>query len=146
MDANQARQRIVDEAREWVGTPWHHEARVRGAGVDCGMLLLEVYERVGLLPRIDPDHYSMDFMCHRTEEWFTETILKYAEEIFEPPYLPGDVVMFRWGRIFSHGAIVISWPQIIHASSPDRCVTYADVSISPLADRKMRYFRHKELK
>jgi cell wall-associated NlpC family hydrolase len=110
------------------------------------MLLLETYERVGLIPRIDPDHYSMDFMCHRSDEWFTETILKYADEIFEPPYFPGDVVMFRWGRIFSHSGIIIGWPQIIHASAPDHCVTYADLSLSPLAGRVKRYFRHKELR
>ncbi len=31
---------IVAEARKWVGTPYHSCADVRGAGVDCGMLIV----------------------------------------------------------------------------------------------------------
>ncbi len=26
---------IVAEARTWIGTPWKHQARVKGVGVDC---------------------------------------------------------------------------------------------------------------
>jgi cell wall-associated NlpC family hydrolase len=29
--------------------------------------------------------------------------------------LPGDIVLYRFGRCISHGAIVLAWPQIIHA-------------------------------
>ncbi|MDO6044547.1 hypothetical protein Q4P48_08410 [Neisseria gonorrhoeae] len=45
------RARIVEEARSWLGTPYHHHAMVKGAGVDCAMLLVAVYGAVGLLPR-----------------------------------------------------------------------------------------------
>src|SRR5690349_11447583 len=37
------RARLLDEARTWLLTPWHHNARVRGAGVDCGQLLIACY-------------------------------------------------------------------------------------------------------
>lgn len=145
-EEQETRQAIVDEAKTWIGTPWHHEARVKHHGVDCGQFLLEVYEKVGLIPHIQPDHYSMDFMCHRSEEWFIETILQFANEIthMEPPYLPGDVIMFQQGRIYSHSAIITDWPQIIHADSMAKMVIYGDVIRSPLSARKRRVFRYKD--
>jgi cell wall-associated NlpC family hydrolase len=33
---------VVREAESWIGTPFHHAARVKGAGIDCLMLLAEV--------------------------------------------------------------------------------------------------------
>lgn len=33
----------VAEAITWLGTPYHHQGRVKGVGVDCGTLLCEVY-------------------------------------------------------------------------------------------------------
>jgi cell wall-associated NlpC family hydrolase len=144
MKESEIRQAIIDEAKTWAGTPWHHEGRVKYAGVDCGMFLLEVYEKVGLIPHIRPDHYNMDFMCHRSEEWFLETILQYADEIADPPYLPGDVIMFQQGRLYSHSGIIIEWPEIIHACAQAQCVTYADMNLSPLSERKRKIFRYKD--
>ncbi len=145
LDQNKTREAVIEEARSWLKTPWHHEARIKGAGVDCGMLILEVYEKVGLIPHVVPDHYGPDFMMNRSEEWYIDLILKFAEEIFSPPYLPGDAIVLKYGRIFSHGGIVVSWPLIIHASAPDRCVLYGDASKPPLSRKTKRIFRHKEL-
>ena len=43
------RQSIVAEALSWEGTPYHHHGRIKGVGVDCAMILAEVYHAVGLL-------------------------------------------------------------------------------------------------
>ncbi|MGH7053678.1 MAG: hypothetical protein ACREFA_07660, partial [Stellaceae bacterium] len=48
---------VVAEAESWIGTPFHHEAAVRGAGVDCLNLLAEVYCAAGFIPRIAIPHY-----------------------------------------------------------------------------------------
>ncbi|WP_436904878.1 hypothetical protein [Acinetobacter johnsonii] len=37
-------QLAVQEALTWLGTPYHHQGRVKDVGVDCGTLLCEVYE------------------------------------------------------------------------------------------------------
>ena len=34
---------VVAEARSWIKTPWVHMAAIKGAGVDCAMLLARVY-------------------------------------------------------------------------------------------------------
>lgn len=41
----------VAEAMTWLGTPYHHQGRVKGVGVDCATLLCEVYKEVGLMDK-----------------------------------------------------------------------------------------------
>lgn len=36
------------EARSWIGTPWHHQARVKGVGVDCVGVVIGVARDLGL--------------------------------------------------------------------------------------------------
>ena len=105
---------VVQEALSWVGTPYHHHARVKGAGVDCGMLLAEVYERTGVMPHVDPGDYPADWHMHRSEERYLELVQQHAAPIEGLPK-PGDIALFRWGKCLSHGAIVIKWPEVVHA-------------------------------
>jgi cell wall-associated NlpC family hydrolase len=135
------RKKLVEEAKSWIGTPFHHEARVKGAGVDCGMLLLEIGERVGLVPHIEVKHYPHDFMLHRNEEWYVSLISLYSNELNGGPYLPGDIILFKHGRVFSHGGIITEWPTIIHASSQDGCVCEGDALGHPLHHLRRRIFR-----
>lgn len=44
------RDRIVAEARRWVGTPYHHQAALCGVGVDCVGLIRGVGHATGALP------------------------------------------------------------------------------------------------
>lgn len=39
---------IITEARTWIGTPFHHQGRVKGAGVDCIGLVIGVAHALGL--------------------------------------------------------------------------------------------------
>jgi cell wall-associated NlpC family hydrolase len=108
------REDVVTEARSWLGTPYHHHARVKGAGIDCGMILAEVYAAAGVLPEVDPGEYVYDWFMHRDEPVYLNTLEKYATKI-EGPAQPGDIAMFQFGRNPAHGAIVIEWPVILHA-------------------------------
>jgi len=118
MDDLEAQQRaaVVAEARSWIGTPYHHEARVKGVGVDCAQLLIGVFSApsVALIAPLDIPHYSHDWHMHRHAERYMGIVLDHAHEIAGPPK-PGDVVLWRFGRCFSHGAIVEEWPVVIHA-------------------------------
>lgn len=116
---------IVEIARGWLGTPYHHRARVKGAGVDCAMLLCEVYEAAGMIPHIDPGYYPSDWHLHRDDERYLSWVLQYADEVQDPQ--PGDIALYQFGqitshpinarhtRIISHAAIVMEWPLVIHA-------------------------------
>jgi cell wall-associated NlpC family hydrolase len=52
LPSSEAAQRatVVAEARSWIRTPYHNCADVKGAGVDCGMLLVRVFVDTGLMP------------------------------------------------------------------------------------------------
>lgn len=105
---------VVKEALSWIGTPYHHMGRVKGAGVDCGMLLAEVFERAGIVPHIDIDYYPKDWHLHRDIERYLGWVEKYAVKVERDP-LPGDIILYQFGRCISHGAIVIKWPIVIHS-------------------------------
>ena len=137
-DIGTVRRRVVVEAESWVGTPFHHAARVKGAGVDCLMLLAEVYERAGVVTRIDPPFYVPDWHMHRDAERYREGLARYAREIEGPP-LAGDIALFRFGRTLSHGAIVVQWPRLIHAYWSIG-VVWGDASLYPLNGREVRFF------
>jgi cell wall-associated NlpC family hydrolase len=42
------REQLLAEARTWIGTPFHHRGRVKGAGVDCGGLVVAVAGACGI--------------------------------------------------------------------------------------------------
>ncbi len=54
--------------------------------------------------------------------------------------LAGDVAVFRFGRTFSHGAIVVEWPVVIHAYWAVGRVVWGDAARYPLAGRRGPFF------
>lgn len=119
-NAASERDRVVAVARTWIGTPYHPGGRVKGAGCDCLTLLAEVYSEAGVLPRIHIPYYPKDWHLHRGAERYMEGLLHYAREIETPPE-QADIVLWKFGRCYSHGAIVVQWPHIIHACSGRAC-------------------------
>lgn len=104
---------IIDEARKWLGTPYHHAADVRGVGVDCGMLIVRVFVDAGIVPAFDPRPYPRDWMLHRSAERYLGWVEKFADRVDGPE--PGDIALFKVGRCLSHGGIVESEGYMIHA-------------------------------
>ena len=104
---------VVQEAMSWIGTPYHHHGRIKGVGVDCAMLPAEVYHACGLIPHIEVEHYPTDWHMHRSEERYLATVLDHAHEVEDPS--PGNFILYKWGRCFAHGGIIIQWPIIVHS-------------------------------
>ncbi|HWE72507.1 MAG TPA: hydrolase [Stellaceae bacterium] len=121
IDIDAERQAVVAEARQWLRTPYHHMGRVKGAGVDCATLLAEVYARAGVVPSVAIPFYPPDWHLHRDAERYLGFVVAHAGEIAGDP-LPADIALWRFGRCFSHGAIVIDWPVVIHAYAGRGCV------------------------
>jgi cell wall-associated NlpC family hydrolase len=149
------RQRVVDEAVSWIGTPYHPQGRVKGAGVDCLTFLACVYGAVGIIPAdVEIPFYRNDVMLHTGEEIYLQGVLEHGHEVEVP--LPGDVVLYRWGKIFGHAGIVTGaftkprgggwqpdlmrpgWPWIIHATS-DHGVFPINGTQGRLAGRHARF-------
>ena len=134
------RDAIVNEAKDCLKTPWHHRACVKGAGFDCVFFLVHVYNKVGLTNIVDADipYYPKDIMLHRNSETVLEVVIRYAREVETP--LPGDVILWKFGRIYSHAAIVTNYPEIIHASRPDGMVLIGDATKGEFVGRECKYY------
>lgn len=127
------RSRVCDLARSYVGTPYHNRGMIKGVGVDCATLLIKVYGDAGLIDSFDPGSYSAQWFLHRGEELYLEAVLQRSHEIEVQPG-PGDLVLYRVGRLFAHGAIVLDWPLIVHADKPAGMVCLALGDNAELAD------------
>lgn len=135
-------QAAVAEALTWLGTPWHHEGGVKGAGVDCAMLLVRVFGTVGLIPDIDPRPYPIDHMLHSPDERFLGWLQRYATEVVNVTTpRPGDVIIYKVGRCFSHAAIVTQWPCVVHAFRDERGVVLSRFDVGRLASRTYKVMR-----
>lgn len=140
MTEAETRAAIVAEALTWELTPYHHNGRIKGVGVDCAMLPCLVYHAVGLIPEINPT-YPHDWMNHRDEELFLHYVLPHTREITEDELGPGDLIMWKYGRTYSHSAIVIDRPIILHAVMRGGFVLRGDMDRDvDLHERDRRYF------
>lgn len=131
------REVVVAEAKTWLGTPYHHQGKVKGAGVDCGQLLIEVYHNVGMTPAIDTGHYPSDWHFHRSEEQYLGWVQQHATPTDTPK--AGDIALFKFGRCISHGAIVVEWPLMIHSHLGRGCV-YVNATDAELNGRLAGFY------
>ena len=112
-----SRQAILAEAREWIGTPYQHQASAKHAGCDCLGLVRGVWRAVcGAEPEMPPA-YTPDW----AERHGAETLLAAAQRhlVAKAPndMAPGDVLLFRMHAAApaKHAAIFDEGDHIIHA-------------------------------
>jgi cell wall-associated NlpC family hydrolase len=90
---------------------------------------------------------------HRGQERFLAKLEEYAGRIGDgeqsiqergPEFAAraGDILIWRFGRVFSHGAIAAEWPRIIHASFPAKCVLEESAMGGILERRPMRVYSY----
>lgn len=136
---------VTNEARKWLGTPYHDGARVRGAGVDCAMIIAAVFEDAGLeaIGKIEP--YSPQWYLHQGDEIYLNKVLERTREITEAESRPADLVLYKFGRCFAHGALIVEpgFPTIIHAFKQAGSVVIGDGTTGHLKDRPRRFFTRR---
>ncbi len=111
-----ARQAVVAEALSWLGTPYAHRQRLKGVGVDCAQLPLAVYAAAGVIGAADVGAYASQWHLHRAEELYLRHLQALGgREIARDEASAADFALWRYGRTFSHGAILTGAAQVIHA-------------------------------
>ncbi len=115
-------QRIVAEARAWIGTPYLHQASCRGAGADCLGLVRGVWRAVRGAEPEAPPAYSMDWSEPQGEERLWAAARRHLQELPPGKVAPGDVLLFRMraGAVAKHLGIVTEAgeaPRFVHAYS-----------------------------
>lgn len=114
---------VVAAARGWIGTPYRHQASLKGVGCDCLGLVRGIWRELhGDEPEAPPP-YRADW----AETGAAETLLAAAGRHLTPAPLtafrPGDVLLFRMTpeACIKHCAIVSAVqpgdpePRIVHA-------------------------------
>lgn len=130
---------VVAEAMSWLRTPYHHQGRIKGVGVDCVWLLIEVYKTVGVVGSdFDPGEYSGEWYFHKSEEIYLGGVIKHAQRV-EVPQL-GDVAVYQFGRCVSHAAIIVAEGVGLHANKPARNVELVELRAPQMAERFHSYW------
>jgi NlpC/P60 family putative phage cell wall peptidase len=109
--------RIVAEARSWVGTPYHHQAALKGVGCDCLGLVRGVYANVyGSEPELPPA-YSRDWAETQARETLAEGAGRHLMAIPIGIASPGDVLLFALNdqSPAKHCSIMTTPDRMVHA-------------------------------
>lgn len=133
------REEIVKEAKSWTDTPYHDHAGIKGCGVDCAFFPLRVYQAVGKIDaNFKPPRYSPQKWLNSPEQvdkrrlkfedrTFLEVVYRFARAEIrsictpDPPEItvvdkaiePGDFMIVKVASSWTHGGIVIEWPEFI---------------------------------
>jgi cell wall-associated NlpC family hydrolase len=109
---------VVACARSWLGTPFHHQARLRSVGVDCAGLVIGVARELGFVPEdFDvggygrlPDGKSLMECC-----------CCHMEPVGADVMLPGDVLVVTYDQAPQHLGVLGDYRHgglsLIHAAS-----------------------------
>lgn len=116
------REEIVRAARRYIGTPYHHQAALAGAGCDCLGLIRGVWRDLyGAEPETPPP-YTPDWGETGSVEHMLEAAGRHMRPVPPAEADAGDVLIFRLrpGLVAKHAAILTSRTSMIHAQSEDR--------------------------
>lgn len=113
------RRQIVRAARGWIGTPYHHQASVRGVGCDCLGLARGIYREVLGREPASPPPYTPDWAEALGRETLLEAARAHLREIPAGDAGPGDVLVFRMRAhaVAKHIGILSGRGRMIHAYS-----------------------------
>lgn len=109
--------RIIAAARSWLGTPYHHQASLRGVGCDCLGLVRGVWRDLyGSEPEAVPP-YAQHWAQHAAGETLALAALRHLAPREPAEARPGDVLLFRWRDHLpaAHCAILVEPGRILHA-------------------------------
>lgn len=130
------RDRIVAEARRWIGTPYRHQASLHGVGCDCLGLVRGVWRALyGSEPEAPPP-YTPDWAEARGRDTLLDAATRHLIRIEPFDVAAGDVLLFRWRENLpaKHAAIVTCADTMVHAHDGARV---AEVAIAPWWRRKL---------
>lgn len=120
---------LITQARTWIGTPFHHQGRVKGVGCDClGMLIgvadeLKLVGNGVLIASLDNVNYSLSPNT-------TELIAKMAEYLQEVRDIEvGDIALLKMEGNPQHLGIITDYVHggfgILHAIYGNGVVEHA---------------------
>ncbi len=137
-------QNIVAAARGWIGTPYLHQASLKGVGCDCLGLLRGVWREVVGPEPFAPPPYTPDWAEVSGRETLAEAATRCMDEIQTSAFAAGDIILFRWrpGLPAKHCGIATTPFAMVHAHDG---AAVAEVAIGPWWRRHIAFaFRFRD--
>jgi NlpC/P60 family putative phage cell wall peptidase len=119
---------IVAQARTWLGTPFHHQARLKGKGCDCLGLIVGVVDELGLKDRNGMKLAAYDEVTYSKEPdgaYLIQKLTGLLEEVPIAEARAGDLALFKVRENPQHLAILSDYEGglgMIHSFAPSRRV------------------------
>lgn len=116
------REEIVAATRAWIGTPYVHQASLRGGGTDCLGLILGVWREILGAEPYEVPAYTPDWNEARKDEQVWRAAKRWLVPVCTDCRRPGDVLLFRMraGAVAKHLGILTeagTAPRFVHAYS-----------------------------
>ena len=111
------REAIIAEALSWIGTPYHHQASLKGVGADCLGVVRGVWRSVHGCDAEMPPAYSRDWAEAAGEETLLAAAGRHMRPIGIDQRQPGDVLIFRFRATVpaKHAGILTGPATFVHA-------------------------------
>ena len=128
--SKERQEKLVEKAREWLGTPYRHCCKVKGRGADCALLVVGVYEELEIIDNYKSSYYPADWHINGDTELFLEKMQRFSEVLDVVPnqyslekvaelsqFKIGDwlVASLNSKGLSNHSAIYIGDGKIIHS-------------------------------
>lgn len=109
---------VVRVARGWIGTPYHHQASLRGIGADCLGLVRGVWREIYGAESETPPAYAPDWAEATGAETLIAAARRHLVVVARDEPGAGDVLVFRFRRGFvaKHVGIATGAATFIHAA------------------------------
>jgi NlpC/P60 family putative phage cell wall peptidase len=108
---------VVAAARDWLGTPYHDQASVRGVGCECLGLIRGVWRELYGPEPLPLPPYSRDWGETGTREPLAEAARQVMVEIPVADIVPGALILFRMrtGAVAKHCGILVERDRFVHS-------------------------------
>jgi cell wall-associated NlpC family hydrolase len=103
---------LVDAARACLGTPFYHQGRVAGIGLDCIGLVIFAVKHIGISVS-DQQDYGREPEGERLHKALFAHGFEMVSDI-----AAGDVLLFRFNGEPQHVALAVSDDSMVHAYAP----------------------------
>ncbi len=103
---------ITVQARTWLGTPFHHQARLKGKGCDCLGLIVGVVDELGLVDesgRLLSSYDEINYSKEPDGKYLIQKLENILDEVNPSEIKAGDLALFKMGNNPQHLAIITDY-------------------------------------
>lgn len=120
---------IINEARSWLGTSFHHQGRLKktdnhNGGCDCIGFIIGVADNVGLKLKDKPfSHYdNLSYSRYPKKNNLEKICNQFMQKISIAESVSGDILLFKFDKHPQHLAFKSEDKNIIHCYIKSRGV------------------------